>query len=229
MFREQKEKIMREVEDALKRAGRTDSVTLLAVSKTFPAESIIEAYEQGQRLFGENKIQEALEKRETLKGLKDLDLHFIGHLQTNKVKYLKDNFGLIYSVDRIPLLNEMEKHFARIDRVQDVLIQVNTANDPAKSGVSVDELPELLEAASKCGHIRVNGFTMMPPLVNEAEENRVHFARTRELMEEMKKKFTCDNIDLRILSMGMSDDFKVAVEEGSTLIRIGTALFGGRH
>ncbi|QAR34479.1 YggS family pyridoxal phosphate-dependent enzyme [Geovibrio thiophilus] len=219
---------MREAEKALKRAGRTDSVTLLAVSKTFPAESITEAYEQGQRLFGENKMQEALEKHEKLKSLKELELHFIGHLQTNKVKYLKGNFSLIHSVDRIPLLNEMEKHFTREDRVQDVLIQVNVANDPAKSGVDAAELPALLETASKCRHIRVKGFTMMPPLVNEAEENRIHFARTRELMEEMKGKFASENIDLQILSMGMSDDFTVAVEEGSTLIRIGTALFGGR-
>ncbi|MCD8493723.1 MAG: YggS family pyridoxal phosphate-dependent enzyme [Geovibrio sp.] len=228
MFSERKEKIMREAAEALRRAGRTDSVTLLAVSKTFPAESITDAYEQGQRLFGENKVQEALEKHEKLRDLKDLELHFIGHLQTNKVKYLKGNFSLIHSVDRVPLLSEMEKHFARENRVQDVLIQVNVADDPAKSGVDVAELPALLEAASKCRHIRVKGFTMMPPLVNEAEENRVHFARTRELMEEMKGKFASENIDLQILSMGMSDDFTVAVEEGSTLIRIGTALFGGR-
>ncbi|MCD8568418.1 MAG: alanine racemase, partial [Geovibrio sp.] len=128
MFSERKEKIMREAAEALRRAGRTDSVTLLAVSKTFPAESITDAYEQGQRLFGENKVQEALEKHEKLRDLKDLELHFIGHLQTNKVKYLKGNFSLIHSVDRVPLLSEMEKHFARENRVQDVLIQVNVAD-----------------------------------------------------------------------------------------------------
>lgn len=228
MFSERKEQILKQAEEALKKAGRTQEVTLLAVSKTFPAEDIMDAYNQGQRLFGENRMQEALDKCAELKSFEGIQFHFIGHLQTNKVKYLKDNFALIHSADRIPLLEEMEKHFGHENRVQDVLVQVNVASDPAKSGVSVEELPALLEAAAKCSHINVTGFTMMPPLVNDAEDNRIYFARTRELMDDMQKRFRCGNIDLRILSMGMSDDFRVAVEEGSTLIRIGTALFGGR-
>lgn len=228
VFSENKAEIMERAESALKRAGRTDGVELLAVSKTFPVSSIEEAYADGHRVFGENKMQEALEKVEQLKRLKDIKFHFIGHLQTNKVKYLKDNFSLIHSVDRLPLLVELEKHFSREGRVQDVLVQVNVALDPAKSGVEPDGLAELLKAASKCRHLRVLGFTMMPPLTDDEETNRVHFRRTRELMEEMKDAVKAENIDLKILSMGMSDDFEIAVEEGSTLIRIGTALFGGR-
>lgn len=229
MFREKKEKIMAGVAAALKKSGRTDDVTLLAVSKTFPVTSIIEAYREGQRSFGESRIQEALEKKEQLADFKDLDMHFIGHLQTNKVKFLKDNFKLIHSLDRLPLLDILERYFKKECLSQDVLIQVNIAKDPAKSGVDVDSLPALLEAASKCDHINIKGFAMMPPLVENPEENRVHFAETKKLMDKMNAEFACDNIDLKILSMGMTDDYKIAIEEGATLIRIGTALFGGRY
>jgi pyridoxal phosphate enzyme (YggS family) len=228
VFSENKAEIMQSAENALKRAGRTDTVQLLAVSKTFPASSIEEAYKAGHRIFGENKIQEALEKIENLKHLEDIEFHFIGHLQTNKVKYLKSNFSLLHSVDRPSLLHELEKHFSREGRVQDILIQVNIALDPAKSGVEPSGVEELLKQAGECKHLRVLGFTMMPPLTDDEEKNRVHFKNTRELMEDMKFKVKKDNINLHILSMGMSDDFEIAIEEGSTLIRIGTALFGGR-
>jgi pyridoxal phosphate enzyme (YggS family) len=229
LFKDRKEEIMRRVDEALRRGGRTDEVTLLAVSKTFPAEKITDAYAQGQRLFGENRIQEALKKREELKDYPDLEIQFIGHLQTNKVKYLKGNFSLIHSLDRVELLMEMEKHFKAENRVQNILVQVNVGEDPNKSGVSVAELPALLEAAAGCPHIYVQGLTMMPPFVDNPEGNRGLFAETTALADKMSFMFRgAPNIDMDVLSMGMSGDFEVAVEEGSTLIRIGTALFGER-
>ncbi|WP_022849809.1 YggS family pyridoxal phosphate-dependent enzyme [Limisalsivibrio acetivorans] len=223
MFAENVKYVRERIEEARERGGRSDDVTLLAVSKTFPESMIEEAYTAGHREFGENRIQEAVAKADYFRDYEGLRLHFIGHLQTNKVRYLKDNFALIHSLDRLSLLKEMQKHFAKEGRVQDVLVQVNVAEDPDKSGVSIDGLIELLDKTAAAENLNLCGLTMMPPLVDDHEKNRVHFAKTRELYDKYK-----DSYGLSILSMGMSGDYEIAVEEGSTLVRVGTALFGKR-
>lgn len=200
-------------------------MTVVAVSKRFPLEDIINAYEtSGHRVFGENRIQEALEKAEGLKSYTDIKLHFIGHIQTNKVKYLHDNFELIHSVDSTRLAELMQEHFAKTDRVQDVLVQVNIALDENKSGVTQDETFKICDNIVSMGNLRLRGLMMMPPLTDEAEENRQYFAAMKELYDRCADRFQMDT-----LSMGMSDDHLIAVEEGSTMVRIGTALFGHRQ
>lgn len=199
---------------------------MVAVSKRFPLENIISAYESsGHVVYGENRIQEALDKAEKLKEL-PLELHFIGHLQKNKVKYLKDNFALIHSVDSLKLAEMMQKHFEKETRVQDVLVQVNIAEDENKSGVSEDEVFQMCDFINEATNLNLRGLMMMPPLVDDAEDNRTYFRAMKKLFDKCRdiKGYSIDT-----LSMGMSGDYLIAVEEGSTMVRIGTALFGQRQ
>lgn len=226
MFKDRLEEIKKGIEEARRRSGWTHEVSVLAVSKRFPVEDIVNAYNtSGQRQFGENRIQEALEKAIELNGLAGLEIHFIGHLQTNKVKYLQDHFAMIHSVDSKRLAELMQEHFAKYDRVQDVLVQVNIAHDVNKSGTTEDEVSAVCGYIKSCANLRLRGLMMMPPLEDDVEENRKHFRNMRSLFDRLNEK----GLGMDVLSMGMSDDHIIAVEEGSTMVRIGTALFGHRE
>ena len=214
------QKIYERVKTAAEKANRKfEDITIVAVSKTHPLESILEAYHAGHKVFGENKIQEALTKVEKLKDL-PIHFHFIGHIQTNKVRYLENNFALIHSVDRISLAKEMDKRFSKINRIQDVLIQVNIAREEQKHGVLIENFEELLQTILDKKTLRLKGLMMIPPFREDITENIVYFNKMRILFEETKKY-----VDLEYLSMGMTDDFEIALEEGSNMVRIGRAIF----
>jgi len=227
VFKDRLERIKKGIELAKANRGMTQDVTVVAVSKRFPLSDIIDAYETtGHTIFAENRIQEALGKTSALKTRSDVQIHFIGHIQTNKVKYLKDNFTLIHSIDSVRLVDAMQKQFQEDNRIQDVLVQVNIAEDENKSGVGADDIFELCDLVIQSPNLKLRGLMMMPPLVEDIEENRAYFAGMKKLFDK------CNDVrgyGLDILSMGMSDDHLIAVEEGSTMVRIGTALFGHRE
>ncbi|PLX69728.1 MAG: YggS family pyridoxal phosphate-dependent enzyme [Denitrovibrio sp.] len=226
MFKDRFDSIVKGINEAKARAGITHEVTLVAVSKRFPLDDIKNAYATtGHTVYGENRIQEALDKAAELKSQPDIDIHFIGHIQTNKVKYLKDNFSLIHSVDSVRLAELMQVQFEKIDRVQDVLVQVNIADDENKSGVGAEGIFEICDYLMQAKNLNLRGLMMMPPLVDDVEDNRVYFAGMKKLFDK------CNDIkgyNMDTLSMGMSGDHLIAVEEGSTMVRVGTALFGQR-
>lgn len=216
-------RIKQKIRIASEKVGRDpDEVKLLAVSKTYSPLDINEAYLAGQKIFGENRVQEALKKIEELNN-PDIEFHMIGNIQLNKVKYLQSRFSLIHSVDRVELIMEMEKRFSSISHVQDILIQINIAREPQKYGVLMEDFNSLLEYALKSNNVKVRGLMMIPPFTNTPEENRIHFRRMKEIYDTVFKG--CSGY---ILSMGMSDDFEIAVEEGANMVRIGTAIFGKR-
>lgn len=202
-----------------------DDVKLLAVSKTKPLEYLEEAYNCGIRDFGENKVQELVEKYENFH--KDVRWHLIGHLQTNKVKYLVDKVFLIHSLDSINLLNQIEKVFGKADKTADTLIQINIGREESKTGIFEEDLEEFIQEIEKCNHVSVKGIMVIIPQGDE-DSNRKYFKKTKQIFEELKqRKFK--NIKMQILSMGMTHDFKTAIEEGSTLVRVGTGIFGERN
>jgi pyridoxal phosphate enzyme (YggS family) len=198
------------------RGALPPGVSLVAVSKTQPAAAIREAYAAGQRDFGENYAQEWREKADALADLADLRWHFIGGLQTNKVKYLAGRVAYVHTVDREELAREISKRFAQRGAVARVLVEVNTGDEAAKSGCAPDDAPRLCEAIRALPAIEVAGLMCIPPA---AEDPRPHFRLLRALR---------DRLGLAELSMGMSADWRIAVEEGATLVRIGTAIFGTR-
>ncbi|MGM9935388.1 YggS family pyridoxal phosphate-dependent enzyme [uncultured Clostridium sp.] len=202
-----------------------DDVMLLAVSKTKPLEYLEEAYQCGMRDFGENKVQELVEKYENFH--KDVRWHLIGHLQTNKVKYLVDRVFLIHSLDSVNLLNQIEKVFGKAGKTADTLIQINIGREESKTGILEEDLEDFLAEIEKCEHVSVKGLMVIIPQGDE-ESNRSYFKKTKQIFEELKKrKFR--NINMQILSMGMTHDYETAIEEGSTLVRIGTGIFGERN
>ncbi|XXJ18387.1 YggS family pyridoxal phosphate-dependent enzyme [Desulfovibrio caledoniensis] len=210
---------------AAKQAGRApEDVTLVAVSKLHPASDIRDLAETGQTEFGENYVQEALSKQEELAGL-NVDWHFIGGLQSNKAKYVAGKFALVHSVDSSKLAQALHKKAVSLDTVQDILIQVNIAGETQKSGITVDKLPELAEAVLGMEGLRLVGLMTMPPFFDDPERARPVFARLRELHEALRTRL---GMDLPHLSMGMTGDFVPAVQEGATLVRIGTRIFGAR-
>ncbi|MFW2487622.1 YggS family pyridoxal phosphate-dependent enzyme [Clostridium chromiireducens] len=200
-------------------------VTLLAVSKTKPLEYLEEAYKAGMRDFGENKVQEMAKKAESFHD--DVRWHFIGHLQSNKVKYLVDNVHLIHSLSSISLLNEIEKSFGKANKIANTLIQINIGREESKSGILEENLYELIEAIEKCNFVSVKGIMVIIPIGDE-ESNRKYFRKTRKIFDELKEK-EYKNINMNILSMGMTHDFMTAIEEGSNLVRVGTGIFGERN
>lgn len=202
-----------------------EDVKLLAVSKTKPLEALEEAYIAGMRDFGENKVQELVKKSENFH--EDVRWHFIGQLQSNKVKYLVDNVYLIHSLASISLLNEIEKVFGKANKVASVLIQINIGREDSKSGILEENLYEFIELIEKCNHISVKGIMVIIPIGNE-NSNRAYFKKTKKIFEELKEK-KYKNIHMKILSMGMTHDYMTAIEEGSNLVRIGTGIFGERN
>ena len=214
------------VKAACMRSGRNpDDVTILAVSKTKPAEDIMALYEAGQRDFGENYVQELREKHEKLPS--DIRWHMIGHLQRNKVKYIADFIEMIHSVDSAALALTIEKEAAKHDRVIPVLIEVNVAGEESKYGVTPDEVPELARVIGDLPHVSLRGLMTSAPLVQDPEEDRAVFRKLAQLGVDMNLE-NDNNVKVDVLSMGMSNDFEVAVEEGSTCVRVGTVIFGAR-
>lgn len=211
---------------AARRAGRDPlSVTLVTVTKTVSPERVREAVAAGARVLGENRVQEARDKIEQLGGI--AGWHLIGTLQKNKAKYAVRLFDLIHSVDSIDLAREIDRQAAKAGKTQDVLIEVNIAGEASKSGAPERETAGLVKAASALGCIRVRGLMTMPPWSADPEDSRPWFRRLRELAESIMNE-GIPGVSLRELSMGMSGDFEAAVEEGATLVRVGTAIFGAR-
>jgi pyridoxal phosphate enzyme (YggS family) len=213
-----------------KRAGRSASdVALMAVSKTFPAEQIIEAYEAGQRLFGENRVQDFADKVGALTKLSGAEFHMIGHLQSNKTGKAADIFHAIDSVDSSKLAARLNTSAEELGRTIDVLIEINVGGEEAKSGIapSSPELERILAGAPEWQHLRVRGMMTVPPFSDDPEGARQYFRQLRELRDRLAAR-GLPAVKLDVLSMGMSHDFEIAIEEGSTCVRIGTAIFGTR-
>jgi pyridoxal phosphate enzyme (YggS family) len=213
------------IADACRRAGRTrDEVTLVAVTKTQPVDVINDAIRLGLTDIGENRVQEYLGKRD---GLLPHRFHMIGHLQRNKVKYLIGDLEMIHSVDSADLAEELEKRSTAADLTTDVLIEVNTSGEDSKFGVSPGSVPILAETILSLPHVRLRGLMTVAEYVEDPEDVRPSFRLLRTLRDELQKRFPDGGI--RELSMGMTNDFEIAIEEGATLIRIGSAIFGPRE
>ncbi len=218
-------RVRQQMDRAAARAGRkTEDVTLVAVSKVHPAEAIREAHEAGQRHFGESYVQEFLAKQKELEDLPDLRWHFIGHLQRNKARKIVNRLFLLETVDSIPLINELSRRAVTEGTEIDLLLQVKLSRETTKSGCAPEALDELVGAAREAPGVTPRGLMVIPPFELSAEEGRAWFRELRELRDRRT-----DARDLKELSMGMSHDFEVAIEEGSTLVRVGTAIFGTRH
>ncbi|MBQ8625205.1 MAG: YggS family pyridoxal phosphate-dependent enzyme [Agathobacter sp.] len=212
--------------EACKRAGRArEDVTLIAVSKTKPVDMLQEVYDTGIRNFGENKVQEMCDKYEVLP--KDIKWHMIGHLQTNKVKYLMGKTCLIHSVDSLKLAMEIEKQAAKHEIIVDILIEVNIANEETKFGLAKEEVIALVKEVSALEHVKIQGLMTIAPYVENPEDNRLYFRQIKQLSVDINNQ-NIDNVSMNILSMGMSGDYMVAIEEGATMVRVGTSIFGER-
>lgn len=227
MVKENLAYVEEQITKACDRAGRNrDEVTLIAVSKTKPVSLVDEAIDNGIREFGENKVQEIMDKHETVKT--PVNWHMIGHLQRNKVKYIVDKVCLIHSVDSYRLAEMIDQEAAKKGVRCDILIEVNIAKEDTKYGVMEDEVIPLIEQISKLTNIRIKGLMTIAPFVEYSEKNRVHFRNLRNLYVDIKTK-NIDNVDMKILSMGMTNDYEVAIEEGATMVRVGTGIFGQRN
>lgn len=227
MLKDQLQEVEKRIQAACDRAGRKrEEVTLIAVSKTKPVETLQEAYDLGVRIFGENKVQELTAKYEALP--KDIHWHMIGHLQTNKVKYIIDKAELIHSVDSLKLAETIEKEAAKHDLIADILVEVNVAEEESKFGMKMEEVIPFVEKVSAFPHVLVRGLMTIAPFVEDPEENRSIFADLHKLYIDIKKK-NHDNDTVSVLSMGMTNDYEVAIEEGATMVRVGTGIFGARN
>ena len=222
------EQVKERIRQAAESCGRdADSVRLVAVSKTIAADIVKKAIEAGATILGENYVQEARDKFKALAQYQ-VSWHFIGHLQSNKAKYAVRLFDLIHSVDSLKLARELDKQAAKVDKTQQILVQVNISGEDTKSGISADEAPGLIAEIGRLKNIAVKGLMTMPPYFYQPEKVRPFFAALRELRDRIKEH-TPPNVSLDELSMGMTGDFEVAIKEGATLVRIGTAIFGERQ
>lgn len=227
MVKENLKLVEERVNKACERAGRRrDEVTLIAVSKTKPVSMIEEVMETGVTEFGENKVQEITSKYEELP--KNLHWHMIGHLQRNKVKYIVDKTVLIHSVDSLRLAQTIDQEAKKKGLTAHILIEVNVAGEESKFGVRPEDTFELVQEIAKFSNVRVEGLMTIAPFVENPEENRVHFKQLRKLSVDISEK-SIDNINMNVLSMGMTNDFEIAIEEGATMVRVGTAIFGERN
>ena len=221
---------LKKVEDkitaACLRAGRArEDVTLIAVSKTKPENMVEEAYSVGQRDFGENKVQEICRKIEVLP--QDIRWHMIGHLQRNKVRQVVGKACMIHSVDSLRLAEAISQEAVKQDSIVPVLIEVNVAQEESKFGVTTEETIALIEAAAKLPHISIRGLMTIAPFVEDPEENRPIFRKLKQLSVDIAAK-NINNVTMSVLSMGMTNDYEVAIEEGATMVRVGTGIFGER-
>lgn len=227
MIKENLRNLQQQIKAAAINAGRdADDVKLVAVSKRFPASSICEAHSAGQILFGENYIQEASEKKPQIPP--EVKLHFIGHLQSNKAKIAAEIFDMIETIDSMKLAKSLDKHLKVLGRTLRVLVQVNIADDQKKFGIEGQSTSNFVEQLQQYDNLNVCGLMTMPPIVSDPELSRPHFRALRELAEDIGKKGFFTPGSKTELSMGMSNDFAVAIEEGATIIRVGTAIFGNR-
>lgn len=226
MITENLKAVQANIERACEKAGRNPSeVTLVAVSKTKPVEMLQEAFDAGARVFGENKVQEIMDKYEQLP--EEIHWHMIGHLQRNKVKYIVGKVAMIHSVDSFRLAETIEQEAEKQNVVVPVLIEVNVAEEESKFGVGVEETEELIRKIASFSHVRVNGLMTIAPFVENPEENRGVFRKLKQLSVDIAAK-NINNVSMNVLSMGMTGDYMVAVEEGATMVRVGTGIFGGR-
>lgn len=215
------------IHQACQRSGRREEdVTLICVSKTKPVPMLQEAYDCSERHFGENKAQELKEKQEILP--QDIQWHFIGHLQTNKIKYILGRACLIHSVDSLHLAQAIERECEKRGMEADILIQVNVAGETTKFGLKVENTLEMVEQIAKLPHIHIKGLMTIAPFVDDPEKNREIFRYLKQLSVDIKAK-NIDNVDISVLSMGMTGDYEVAIEEGATHVRVGTGIFGERN
>lgn len=227
MLCENLKKVEDNVDAACRKAGRSrDEVTLIAVSKTKPVEMLSTIYNQGIRDFGENKVQEMCDKMEQLPS--DIRWHMIGHLQTNKVKYIVGHTTLIHSVDSLHLAKEIEKQAEKKDVTVDILVEVNIAEEESKFGIHKEETYELVRQIAAFPHVHICGLMTIAPYVENPEDNRMYFRGIRQLSVDIAEQ-NIDNVNMDVLSMGMTGDYMVAIEEGATMVRVGTGIFGERN
>jgi len=227
VIREHLLEVEQNIQNACMKSGRNrEEITLIAVSKTKPVDMLQEAYDAGIRDFGENKVQELCDKYEQLP--EDIQWHMIGHLQTNKVKYLIGKTNLIHSVDSYKLACEIEKQAAKQNCTMNILVEINIAEESTKFGVSTEEVISLVKEIAKLPHIRIRGLMTVAPYVADSEENRPFFRKIKQLSVDINNQ-NIDNVCMDILSMGMTGDYTVAIEEGATMVRVGTGIFGERN
>ncbi|MDL2302556.1 YggS family pyridoxal phosphate-dependent enzyme [Lachnospiraceae bacterium OttesenSCG-928-D06] len=226
MIQENIKEILEGIEQSCTQKGRdAKDVTLIAVSKYKPIEMIQEAYENHIRDFGENRVQELLEKEKLLP--KDIRWHMIGHLQRNKVRSIIDKVYMIHGVDSLRLAEEISKEAVKQNLIVNILVEVNVAKEESKDGIFVEEAISFVENVAKLPGLCIKGLMTIAPYVKEAEENRQIFIKLRELAVDISNK-NIDNVTMNVLSMGMTGDYLVAVEEGATYVRVGTGIFGDR-
>lgn len=226
MISEKLAEVQRRIGDACRRVGRNpDEVILIAVSKTRPAQELWEAYNAGALHFGENKVQELVDKIPQMP--LDIQWHMIGHLQRNKVKYIVGKTALIHSVDSLRLAEAISKEAVKQNVTAQILIEVNVAQEDSKFGISVEEAPEIAKEIAKLPGIRLKGLMTIAPYTENAENNRLYFRKLKQLSVDIENK-NIDNVSMDVLSMGMTGDYEVAVEEGATCVRVGTGIFGER-
>ncbi|MEQ2371848.1 YggS family pyridoxal phosphate-dependent enzyme [Blautia sp. CLA-JM-H16] len=219
--------VQKNIEEACKKVNRDpDEVTLIAVSKTKPVEMLKEAYEAGARVFGENKVQEIVDKYDQMPS--DVKWHMIGHLQRNKVKYIVDKVAMIHSVDSLRLAETIEKEAEKKNVVVPILIEVNVAEEESKFGLKPEEVLSFIEQIADFSHIQIKGLMTIAPYVENAEENREIFRELKKLSVDIAAK-NINNVTMSVLSMGMTGDYMVAVQEGATMVRVGTGIFGARN
>lgn len=227
MIKDNLDYVQENIRQACRTAGRVEEeVTLIAVSKTKPVSMLMEAYGCGCRHFGENKVQELVSKYEAMP--KDIHWHMIGHLQRNKVKYIIDKVSLIHSVDSMRLAEEISREASKKGIEVSVLIEVNAAGEESKFGVSVRDTLTLVKEIAVLPGIHIKGLMTIAPYVENSEENRPYFEIIKQLAVDISRK-NIDNVSMNVLSMGMTGDYVTAVEEGSTLVRVGTGIFGERQ
>jgi pyridoxal phosphate enzyme (YggS family) len=222
--------VRRRIAAVARRAGRNpDEITLMAVSKTFPVESIREAYAAGLRVFGENRVQEFAGKATALRDLGDVEWHLIGHLQTNKTAKAAEWFDAVDSVDSLRMAEKLNASAATFGKTLSVLIEINVGRETAKSGVAPDssELEPILTSATRLGNLKIRGLMTVPPYAEDPEGSRSFFRQLRQIRDGITAR-SLPQISMEVLSMGMSHDFEVAIEEGATCVRVGTAIFGER-
>ena len=226
IIQENLDEVRENIRKACEKAGRSQKdVTLIAVSKTKPLFMLEEAYEAGARDFGENKVQEILEKCPKMP--EDARFHMIGHLQRNKVKQVLPHAVLIHSVDSLRLAEQIDQDAQKLGITADILLEVNVAKEESKFGMMPEKVPEMVEQIAAFSHLRINGLMTIAPFVDDPEKNRPVFQKLYQLSVDIKKK-NIDNVSMSVLSMGMTGDYQVAVEEGATMIRVGTGIFGAR-
>lgn len=226
MIRENIERVKENIRTACEKSGRkAEDVTLIAVSKTKPISMLQEAYECGCRDFGENKVQELVEKWEQMP--KDIRWHMIGHLQRNKVKYIVDKVYMIHSVDSLRLAEEISKEAGKKGVTVSILIEINVAEEETKFGTTCEEACRLVEEIAKLPHLVIKGLMTIAPYVENPEENKQYFEKLRQIYVDINRK-NIDNVYMAELSMGMTGDYEVAVTEGATYVRVGTGIFGER-